>query len=117
MSLKTLSMGTIPFDVPFVPLIYDPTALILCMDRPMPPALLDIAAHSFSVSYIPCITNIKLASMSGGEETWTNACNGHLLIAHLNAVVFHGQEEARRQLGAGGARIEQGWGRMCEPAL
>ena len=107
-SLKTLSMGTIPFDVPLVPLMYDPTALILCIDKPMPPALLDIAAHSFKVSYIPCIPKGY-----AWQDCWT--CQSHqymcwkraknedlglslrcfcLTLTHLNAIVFHGQKEA-----------------------
>ena len=30
--------GLIPFDVPFVPLMYEPVARILCMAKPIPPA-------------------------------------------------------------------------------
>jgi hypothetical protein len=49
-ALKTLAIGTKPDDSPFVPLMYEPLALILEMDGPIPPAYLE--AHSFKVSYI-----------------------------------------------------------------
>jgi hypothetical protein len=43
-------MGTMPLEEPLVPRMYDPVARMLCMDRPMPPALLEMEAHSFRVS-------------------------------------------------------------------
>ncbi len=44
-SLKTLSMGTIPFEDPLVPLMYDSLALILLQEIPIPPADFDILAQ------------------------------------------------------------------------
>ena len=52
-SLKTLSIGTIPFEVPFVPLIYDYFDRILLTEIPIPPADFDIFADWVKVSYIP----------------------------------------------------------------
>jgi hypothetical protein len=49
-SLNTRSMGTMPLLVPLVPRMYEPVARMLCMDRPMPPADLEMQAHSLSVS-------------------------------------------------------------------
>jgi len=49
-SLNTLNIGTIPFDVPLVPLIYDYLDLILETESPIPPADLDIFAHWDNVS-------------------------------------------------------------------
>ena len=43
----------IPFDVPPVPLIYEPVALTLWMLKPIPPADWDIFAHLDNVSKIP----------------------------------------------------------------
>jgi hypothetical protein len=43
-SLKTFSIGTIPLDDPFVPLIYDYFALILLQEIPIPPADFEILA-------------------------------------------------------------------------
>ena len=37
-------------EVPLVPRMYEPVARMLWIDRPMPPADLEMAAHSFSVS-------------------------------------------------------------------
>ena len=49
-SLKTRSMGMMPLEVPLVPRMYDDVARMQWILRPMPPAPLEIAAHSFSVS-------------------------------------------------------------------
>jgi hypothetical protein len=49
-SLNTFNIGTIPLDVPFVPLIYDYFDLILEMATPIPPADFDIFAHWVKVS-------------------------------------------------------------------
>jgi hypothetical protein len=43
-------MGTMPLDVPLVPRMYDPVARMLCMLSPMPPADLEMVAHSLRVS-------------------------------------------------------------------
>lgn len=49
-SLKTRSMGMMPLEVPLVPRMYDPVERMLCMLSPMPPADLEMQAHSLSVS-------------------------------------------------------------------
>ena len=49
-SLKTLSIGTMPLEVPLVPLMYEDWDLMQWMESPMPPALLEMTAHSFRVS-------------------------------------------------------------------
>lgn len=52
-SLKTLNIGTRPFDCPFVPLMYDPLARMFEMATPIPPADFEISAVRFRVSKIP----------------------------------------------------------------
>src|SRR4030081_3302100 len=52
-SLNTRSIGIIPLLVPLVPLMYEPVALTLWILKPIPPALCDILAVCFNVSYIP----------------------------------------------------------------
>ena len=61
-------MGTIPFDVPLVPRMYDPVALMLCIDRPMPPALLEMQAHSLSVSYMPSMLSFFMQMRKQDES-------------------------------------------------
>jgi hypothetical protein len=43
-------MGTIPLDVPFEPRMYDLVARTLWIDKPIPPAYLEMDAHALSVS-------------------------------------------------------------------
>jgi hypothetical protein len=43
-------MGMIPLEVPLVPRMYDDVARMSWMDRPMPPADLEMHAHSLRVS-------------------------------------------------------------------
>ena len=48
--LKTRSIGISPFDVPFVPRMYEPDARMLDAEKPMPPAALEMRAHRLSVA-------------------------------------------------------------------
>lgn len=43
-SLNTFNIGTIPLEVPLVPLIYDYLALMLLQEIPIPPADFEILA-------------------------------------------------------------------------
>jgi hypothetical protein len=43
-------MGTMPLEEPLVPRMYECVARMLWMDRPMPPANLEMHAHDLSVS-------------------------------------------------------------------
>ena len=38
-------MGTMPFDVPLEPRMYESVARMLCTERPMPPAYFEMHAH------------------------------------------------------------------------
>ncbi len=54
-SFIILSIGTIPLDLPLVPLTFYPLPLILCIDNPIPPEPLDIRANYLKVSKMPSI--------------------------------------------------------------
>ena len=60
--LKTRSIGTIPSDLPFVPLMIDPAARMFEQWTPIPPDHLEIWAHSLSVSKIPSTESSFIAT-------------------------------------------------------
>ena len=43
-------MGTMPFEAPLVPAMYESVARMLWIESPMPPAYLEMDAHVLSVS-------------------------------------------------------------------
>src|SRR5690606_1701337 len=59
---KLRSIGTMPLDVPPVPLMYEPLARTWWMLSPMPPADCDIFAHCLRVSYIPSMLSSFMVS-------------------------------------------------------
>jgi hypothetical protein len=115
-SENTLSMGTSPFEEPLVPLMWLFVARMLCTDKPMPPAYLEMHAHVFSVSKMPSMesscteehtkTDTQPAGRRGQGDT---QCARRPLPPHL-----HVHQKARRQLRPRRAGVEQRRRRMDE---
>ena len=115
-------------------------ARMLWIDSPMPPADLEIAAHSLSVSKMPCSRvraqgdaavwgAFSLHCIDGSSAQQLSRAASMLLVSgndlaqgsaafqpHLDGVVLRADQEAGAELGAGRARVEERRAGVREPA-